>query len=225
MILGFAFIVGLMHALDADHIMAVSGLASARSGFRGSIRFCTRWALGHGVTLLLISSIVLLLGAAIPVALNRIAESLVGAVLILIGLWMLWDLRRRNAHLHFHQHDGLPSHAHWHVHASEQCHYHNRHSHTHQHGAVIVGVIHGLAGSAPLLALLPMAMADSAWLGIVYVLVFGSGVLIMMLFFGGLLGLVCEWVTRWNINLFTRLRTMVALLSLGMGGYWLYAAL
>jgi ABC-type nickel/cobalt efflux system permease component RcnA len=224
MILGFAFIVGLMHALDADHIMAVSGLASARAGSRSSIRFCTRWAMGHGVTLLLIGIVVLLLGAAIPVALSRIAESSVGAVLILIGLWMLWDLRRRNAHLHFHQHDGLPPHAHWHVHESEQCHHHNRDSHTHQHGAVIVGVIHGLAGSAPLLALLPLASAGSPWLGIAYVLVFGLGVLMMMVLFGGLLGWVIDRLDQWSALVLTRLRTMAAIISMGMGGYWLYAA-
>jgi high-affinity nickel permease len=82
-VLTLAFGLGLMHALDADHIMAVSGLASARPGRRRALAFCARWAIGHGLSLLSIGAAVLLLGLAIPVSLSAHAESLVGVVLML----------------------------------------------------------------------------------------------------------------------------------------------
>ena len=155
-ILSLAFGLGLLHALDADHIMAVSGLAARRPSLRNSLRFCARWAIGHGLTLLLIGGAVLLLGMAIPEQFSALAEAFIGVVLIVIGIWILWDLLRSRAHLHFHDHDDLPRHAHWHAHHSHSI-PHNTDTHQHQHSAVLVGILHGAAGSAPLLALIPLA--------------------------------------------------------------------
>jgi ABC-type nickel/cobalt efflux system permease component RcnA len=202
-----AFGLGLLHALDADHIMAVSGLSARRPGLRTSLRFCMHWAIGHGFSIFLIGGSVLLLGIAIPAALSEFAEMLVGVVLIGIGLWVIWDLLSRRAHLHFHRHDDIPQHAHWHSHKDETTHQsrdealynsqHKRLPHTHKHSAMFVGVLHGTAGSAPLLALIPLAsMGGSLWLGIGYLLLFCFGVLMSMLFFGGLMGTTFNWLSR-----------------------------
>lgn len=227
-ILSLAFGLGMLHALDADHIMAVSGLASRRPTLRDSLRFCARWALGHGSVLLLIGSAVLILGMAIPESLSALAELLVGAVLILIGAWVLWDLCRQRAHLHFHVHDQLPQHAHWHSHSRTKSkkQTHNDASHRHEHSAVLVGMLHGTAGSAPLLALLPLsAMNNSPWQGMLYLLLFGSGVLIFMLIFGGLLGGTFHWLTRWGNRSVQLIRTGVALSAMGFGSYLLITGL
>lgn len=208
-VLALAFGLGLMHALDADHIMAVSGLASARR--RGALAFCARWAVGHGLTLLGIGAVVLLLGMAIPERLSALAESAVGAVLVAIGIWVLWDLWRRRLHLHFHVHGGLPPHAHWHTHA------HDRGAHRHRHGALLVGVMHGAAGSAPLLALLPAAGRTAPWFGMAYLLTFGVGVLVAMLVFGGVIGAVFGRISRRGENMFRTTRALVALSSMGFG--------
>lgn len=225
-VLSLAFGLGMLHALDADHIMAVSGLAARRPGLRSSLRFCARWALGHGAILLVIGSAVLLLGMAIPETLSNIAELLVGAILIAIGGWVLWDLSRRRAHLHFHRHDQLPQHAHWHTH---QAHHRDAHAgdpHQHGHSAVLVGILHGTAGSAPLLALLPLsAMGHSPWQGLAYLLLFGSGVIVSMLMFGGLLGGAFHWLARWGQQGVRLLRSTVALSSIGFGGYLLFTGL
>jgi sulfite exporter TauE/SafE len=221
-VLSLAFGLGLLHALDADHIVAVSGLASTRPGLRASLRFCTRWAAGHGLSLLLIGGAVLLLGMAIPTTLSAVAEDLVGVVLILIGAWVLYDLFRRRAHLHFHRHDELPQHAHWHVHKHDG--HHAQDEHRHGHGAVMVGVLHGTAGSAPLLALLPLAKLGSPWIGLAYLLLFGLGVLASMLVFGGLLGGVFSWLSHWGDLIVRRVRMTVALGSIGFGGYLLQGA-
>lgn len=224
-ILSLAFGLGMLHALDADHIMAVSGLASRRPSLRGSLRFCTRWAMGHGLVLLVIGGAVLLLGMAIPESLSTLAELLVGVVLIVIGAWVLWDLLKQRAHLHFHTHDHLPQHAHWHSHAANNKEHHTD-THKHEHRAVLVGVLHGTAGSAPLLALLPLsAMNNSPWQGMFYLILFASGVLVSMLIFGGLLGGTFHWLARWGTRSIQVLRSSVALSSLGFGSYLLITGL
>lgn len=229
-ILGLAFGFGLLHALDADHIMAVSGLASARPGFRNSLLFCSRWAIGHGAALLVIGAAVLFLGMSIPVELSEIAESLVGVVLVLIGAWVFYDLYRKRAHLHFHQHDTLPRHAHFHVHHEsknkilmQKTHRHD--AHTHNHRAVMVGLLHGTAGSAPLLALVPLAQLGSVWYGFAYLLLFGIGVLCSMLVFGGLVGGLFTWLNRWGDSVVRGLRMLVASSSILFGGYLLAGSL
>ena len=120
-----------------------------RDGHSNTLRFCLRWGLGHGLVLLTVGLAVMGLGMAIPINLSQYAEQLVGVVLILIGLYVLSDLVRKNAYSHSHAHDDFPEHAHWHRHDSLL-------SHRHRHGAVMVGMLHGTAGSAPLLALLPL---------------------------------------------------------------------
>lgn len=217
-LLSLALGLGMVHALDADHIVAVSGLASARTGFRDSVRFCLRWSLGHGLTLLLLGAAVLLLGMAIPVALSHYAEEAVGFVLIAIGVYVLWDLQHRKTHIHFHAHDDLYPHAHWHRHSK------NSRTHRHAHGAVMVGMLHGVAGSAPLLALLPLSAQNHPWFGVGYLLMFGVGVLVSMLMFGGALGAVFRGLLTHSQRGVRLLRAVVALGSIGYGSYWVHSA-
>jgi len=231
-ILGLAFGLGLTHALDADHIMAVSSLSGSRANLRDTLRFCGRWAIGHGLTLLLIGSAVLLLGMAMPAELSLYAEVAVGWVLVGLGLYVFWSLRHVQAHLHYHDHDGVARHAHWHRHdqlpANDHDHQndkqqHNPHMH---HGAVMVGVLHGMAGSAPLLAILPLATQTSPWYGMAYLLMFCVGVLLAMLVFGGALGSVFSRLSRMGQTAVRLMRASVALGTITLGGYLIsgYAA-
>ena len=215
-VLFLAFGLGMLHALDADHIIAISGLSCQHTDKKDSLFFCMRWAFGHGGALLLIGGAVMFLGMAIPANLSAIAENLVGLVLILIGLVVLWDIYRQRAHLHFHRHDGVSDHAHWHSHQhSTQCHQKDKHQHS--HAPVFVGVLHGVAGSAPLLALLPLSQMTSPWVGISYLFLFGSGVFVAMIIFGGLLGRVFIWMRRWGNSFVNSLRITVSLLSIVYG--------
>lgn len=226
-ILSLAFGLGLVHALDADHIMAVSGLSARKPGLKGCIRFGLRWSVGHGFSLLVIGGSVLLLGMAIPESLSGVAELAVGLVLIGIGLWLIYELVSRRAHFHFHQHDGIPRHAHWHVHKEKTIQEtHNATAHRHEHSAVMVGLLHGAAGSAPLLALIPIVnLGGSPWLGMAYLLLFGLGVILSMLVFSGLLGVTFQWLSRWGYRAIQVVRTGVALSSLSFGSYLLYSGL
>ena len=216
-----AFGLGMLHALDADHIMAVSGLASTRISFRNSLRFCLRWAAGHGLSLLIIGACVYLLGMAIPHSLSHYAESTVGIMLILIGAWILWELKTKNTHLHFHHHDNLPEHAHWHQHHHRR---HDQDPHSHQHGALLVGILHGTAGSAPLLVLIPLAKLGSPAYAIAYLLLFSTGVLLAMLLFGGLLGGIYHWLSKLGGGFVKSLRAIVASSSIVFGSYLVFGA-
>ncbi|WP_455222304.1 HoxN/HupN/NixA family nickel/cobalt transporter [Kaarinaea lacus] len=217
-LISLAFGLGMMHALDADHIMAVSGLASTRVSFRNSLQFCLRWAAGHGLALLSIGSFVYLLGMAIPHSLSHYAESAVGIMLMIIGVWILWELKSQNAHLHFHRHDNLPEHAHWHKH-HHHIQQHDQDPHTHQHGAIIVGILHGTAGSAPLLVLIPLAKLESPVYAITYLALFSTGVLISMVLFGGFIGGIYHWLSRLGSGFVKTLRIIVASSAIVFGGY------
>jgi ABC-type nickel/cobalt efflux system permease component RcnA len=218
-----AFGLGMLHALDADHIMAVSGLASTRVSLRNSVHFCFRWAAGHGLSLLIIGACVYLLGMAVPHSLSQYAESAVGVMLIFIGAWIIWELRRKAAHLHFHRHNDLPAHAHWHQHDHHRK-QHDEDPHTHQHGAVIVGILHGTAGSAPLLVLLPLAKLGSPLFAIAYLLLFSAGVLLAMILFGGFIGGVYQWLSTLGTRFVKTLRIVIAASSISFGVYLLSGA-
>lgn len=214
-ILGLAFGLGLLHALDADHVAAVSAFAGRGDGpAKRPWRFCLRWALGHGCTLLLLGTLVLTLGIAIPPSLGRYAEASVGLVLLLMGAVLLYDIRRQSLRVGFHSHPGLLRHAHWQRPATP--------SGRHGHGATLVGALHGAAGSAPLLALIPVATHQAPWWGLLYLLLFSIAVLATMLAFGGLLGVLFSRLARWGSNALRWVRSGIAGGALLTGLYLLH---
>ncbi len=243
-----SFAVGLLHALDADHVMALSVFATEspseepradeaihsppRIGVsRGMNRdvprgLCIglRWALGHGVVLMLVGAVFVALGQSMPEAWSQIAEHLVGGVMVFLGISALIRLYRQRSHLHFHQHDGLRSHAHWHSHQGELAHPgRDRHQHEHvpaTHGPSLIGALHGLAGSGPILALLP-ASAESPARGFTYLLLFGLGVAVAMAVASGAMAYVAGSLSRSRRqNAFTGMRLASAAGSISIG-LWL----
>lgn len=192
--LGLAFALGLVHAFDADHVIALSVLSTDERPGRGGVRAGLRWALGHGVVVLGCGAALLVLGQSLPADWVVLAERGVGAMMIGLGISVWISLLRRRRHLHFHDHDGLRPHAHWHSHAPNGDHP-ARNRHQHEHVASMVGALHGLAGAAPILALLPAA-ARSPGLGIAYLAVFGLGTALAMAGVSGLLGQLAERLSR-----------------------------
>ena len=243
-ILILAFATGMVHALDADHIMAVSAISAQRGGAKAIVRLCLNWALGHGATLLFFGVFIILLGFSIPHRLSHYAEIGVAIILITIGFVVLRELFQAKAHLHFHRHDNLGPHAHWHTHAENKgaekkflihestkfshhsyTHTHEQHqNHNHHHRAMLVGVVHGLAGLAPLLAVLPLAN-QPAWLGIVYIFVFSLGVFLAMMIFGGVFSRLLNGLQRYGVLSMNLMRGMIATGSISIGIFWLVTAL
>jgi cytochrome c biogenesis protein CcdA len=237
-----AFSAGLLHALDADHVMAVSAIAAKKLGMKAIIRLCINWSLGHGLVLFVVGSSILLLGLAIPVELSEYAEKLVAVLLIGIGAWVLKDLYQARAHIHFHSHDGSIRHAHWHRHdrkaagkeivnrkidlnflAENKIKFKkvnaNQHDHN-DHSAVMIGIVHGMAGLAPLLAIIPISN-QPLWLGVAYLLVFCIGVFLAMLIFGGVLEKVLRYIQNYGTASINVLRSLVGMGSIVLGVAWL----
>ena len=204
---------GLLHALDADHLIAVSGMSGMRQGnMRHGLSFSLRWALGHGLSVMLIGSLVLLLGMAVPQQLSHWAEILVGFMLIGIGLMLMLDLFRNRNSLYLHVHDYLPAHVH--LQSTQPL----NPLHRHRHGTVMVGVLHGAAGSAPLLALLPVTQLNAPDQGIWFLLLFSVGVCASMVVFGGILGNLFRVLQARQRPLVQYLRALLGSLAILVGG-------
>ena len=181
-ILGLGFLLGMQHALEADHIAAVSSIAARRSHVGDIVKHGLTWGLGHTLTLFVFAGAAILLGQAIPQSLSRPIEGAVGIMLVGLGAHVLWRLWRDRVHFHQHGHGDGTVHFHAHSHAGETA-AHARDAHAHDHGfrwrTLLVGLMHGMAGSAALL-LLTVSQASSPAVGLGYVALFGIGSMIGM---------------------------------------------
>ena len=216
LVLGFGL--GLMHALDADHVMAVSNLSNQRPGLARTLRFSAHWALGHGAVLLLSGALLFSLGWALPQALQRAAEVSVGVLLIALGLLCFWQFRQEKIRLVEHRHGDL---VHTHLALGQD----NEHANNGQHTPVLVGVLHGLAGSAPALALVPAVGQGQLSVALVYLLIFSVGVMLSMLLFGLGFGFMQKTLQQRYQQLFCYSRRLIAATSIAIGSYWLVQAL
>jgi len=181
-ILGLGFLLGMQHALEADHIAAVSSIAARRSQIGDIVKHGLTWGLGHTLTLFVFAGIAILLGRAIPETAAKPIEGAVGIMLIGLGAHVLWRLWRDRVHFHRHGHADGTVHFHAHSHAGDTQ-PHTRTAHTHEHGfrwrTLLVGLMHGMAGSAALLVL-AVTQASSPVAGLGYVALFGIGSMIGM---------------------------------------------
>jgi hypothetical protein len=181
-ILGLGFLLGMQHALEADHVAAVSSIAARRSHVADIVKHGLTWGLGHTLTLFIFAGAAILLGRAIPESIARPIETAVGLMLVGLGAHVLWRLWRDRVHFHQHGHGDGTVHFHAHSHAGETS-PHARTAHAHDHGfrwrTLLVGLMHGMAGSAALLVL-AVSQAPSPALGLGYVALFGVGSMIGM---------------------------------------------
>ena len=181
-ILGLGFLLGMQHALEADHIAAVSSIAARRSRVGDIVKHGLTWGLGHTLTLFVFTGVAILLGRAIPDTVVKPVEAAVGIMLVGLGSHVLWRLRRDRVHFHRHGHADGTVHFHAHSHAGEAL-PHSHAVHVHELGfrwrTLLVGLMHGMAGSAALLVL-AATQASSLAAGLGYVALFGVGSMIGM---------------------------------------------
>ena len=173
-VLGLGFILGLRHALDADHVAAVGAMVSERPGWRTALRTGLLWGLGHTSSLCLAGILVIGLHLVIPDAVARALEAAVALMVLLLGGTALHRALRSRSDLHSHYHaHGRLVHRHLHFHDAMPGHDPHRIARV---GVkpLLVGTLHGLAGSAAL-TLLVLARISSPTAGLAYLLVFGVG--------------------------------------------------
>jgi ABC-type nickel/cobalt efflux system permease component RcnA len=185
--LGLGFALGVRHALDADHVAAVSAFVSQE---RSILRSCLRgtfWGIGHTAALLAAAIAVFAFKLRITPEVEHGIETVVGLVLVALGGHVL--LRALSAvslHRHEHSHGGAP-HSHLHVHVGDGAEHRHLHVWRGARQPLLMGILHGLAGSGALV-LLVLASLPSPGAALAYVLVFGVGSTAGMLVLSGLIG-------------------------------------
>ncbi|MEW6544411.1 MAG: urease accessory protein [Nitrospirota bacterium] len=213
-LLGLGFLLGARHALDADHLAAISTILSERPSLRtsGFVGFC--WGFGHTAVLLLIGSAVILLQVTIPERVAQAFECAVGLMLVLLGISLAVRLVRERWHLHAHRHGG-ETHLHLHSHRL-----HPDHGHDHwlrlSLRPLLVGSVHGLAGSAALL-LVVLSAVRSPWEGVAYILCFGAGSIAGMMVLGLLISLPLVLSASLGSRVLAVVQGLASLGSVGLG--------
>lgn len=217
-VLLLGFLLGIKHAIEPDHVIAVSTIASRsknllRSGLAGVF-----WGIGHTATLLVA-------GIALYFVHDRVDEGselamslefLVGIMLFYLGIAGIRTFRGK-IHSHPHRHSG-EEHAHFHYRSDAE--------HRHGHGgrtywkSVAIGLVHGLAGSAAM-ALLTMETVDSLWGSIVYIIVFGAGTVLGMLLFTTVIGIPFVLSSR-RETVNRGLTALTGTISMLYGLYYMY---
>jgi ABC-type nickel/cobalt efflux system permease component RcnA len=203
-IIGFGFLLGMRHATDPDHVVAITTIVSRQRSIRHAGLIGILWGVGHTVTILAVGAAIILFNVAIPVRIGLAMEMAVGLMLILLGLLNLtgvvrWMTKRFTPahtnteiiHSHPHRH-GTYVHEHIHGHWPEV------HMHLDQPAEssiqmlmqrigmyqflrpLAIGIVHGLAGSAAVALLVLTTIRDARW-AVAYLFVFGVGTIAGML--------------------------------------------
>lgn len=217
--LSVGFLLGLRHALDADHLAAVSTVLAERPSMRASGLVGFWWGVGHTLTLMLVGAVVLVSGVHIPEPFALFAESGVGVLLVVLGGTLALKLVRERWHLHRHEHDGAP-HVHLHSH-------HRREDHVHPHWArqslrpLLIGMAHGVAGSAALMLVI-VSNTSGIGQGLLYIAVFGCGSIAGMLVIGLTLSVPVIYSRVLGQRAFFAVQGIASLGSVGLGLWMLY---
>ena len=190
---------GIQHATDADHVLAVATIVSRKPGVLSGAVIGALWGVGHTLTIVLVGGAIILGNLTVTPSIGRSLELTVAVMLIALGGWRLvWTLRERKRvypdhvlaeHAHGH-HEVFHSHAHAHGAAT------HRHPHLHPSRRLLtivqdvglaqslrsisVGLVHGLAGSAAV-ALLVLSTIKNPYWAALYLLVFGAGTILGMM--------------------------------------------
>ncbi len=175
---------GATHALEIDHMVAVNAFLGNRPRVSVAVGYGMRWALGHAGVVLVAGAVLAATGIAVPPSLEGWFELLVGAVLVGLGIWAGATSRR----LHLHTPAEHGGHAHLHAHPSEQhphSHAHKDPTRHHRHFSSLVGAFHGLAGTATVVALIPVTLMTGLWPALGYLAAFGAGTVVTMSAYAG----------------------------------------
>lgn len=236
--LGTAFLLGLAHAIEVDHMIAVTAFVSTRPALRSAAGFGLRWGLGHSLAVFLAGGILIATGLRWPAGYDQLGEGLVGGLLVAVGVWAM--LRARKLHLHAPEEHG--DHAHLHAHraaATTHTHGHHEHSapahppvghhhhhapHRDRHGITVVGLMHGLAGTSAVVALVPVTLMDRKIVGLGYLVAFGLGTIVAMTAYAVVAAAALRRASAGSLKWGRMLGRFVGMGSIGVGLWWIWRA-
>jgi ABC-type nickel/cobalt efflux system permease component RcnA len=215
---GLGLILGIKHALDADHLIAVSTIVSEHKNLKWASLIGAFWGLGHTATLFIVGLLVIGLRITIPERMALGLEFLVAIMLVILGGSLFWrSFGAAQVHLHTHSHNP-ETHTHFHVHGNPG----QDHSHAHPFRSMrkpfFVGMVHGLAGSAALM-LLVLTTIPSPLAGLAYIVIFGFGSVGGMLIVSSLIGLPFILTAQRFDSLNRWIRVGAAVASMAFGLY------
>jgi high-affinity nickel-transport protein len=239
------FFLGMRHATDADHVIAVTAIVSRERSLWLAARIGGLWGLGHTLTILAAGGAIVLFGLVIPPRVGLTLELSVAVMLVLLGALNLTGILRSLRAAPGLAPPGHAAHSHPHTHGDYV------HTHPHGHGPgghghaedqtpqarldrtfgrlglyqalrpLIVGVVHGLAGSAALALLVLATVREPSW-ALAYLLVYGLGTVAGMLVMTTAIGLPLAYTAARSSRLHQTLGVASGLLSLGFGLFLAY---
>jgi ABC-type nickel/cobalt efflux system permease component RcnA len=235
---------GMRHATDPDHVIAVSTIVTRQPTIRAALLIGSLWGVGHTLTIVAVGGAIVLFTIVIPPRLGLTMEMAVALMLIVLGMWNLTGIleqirgylpsaEARGLQLHLHNHgDYVQSHP------SELG--SRQHGHSEEQAPVawldrrisglgvyqilrplIVGLVHGLAGSAAV-ALLVLALIKNPWWAIAYLVLFGIGTIAGMMLITTAIGAMVAYASRRSSRVERHLRFASGLLSLAFGLFLVY---
>lgn len=227
-ILAIGLFLGIRHATDPDHVIAVSTILTRERKISRATLIGALWGVGHTFTILLAGAAIILFRIVIPPRIGLTMEFSVAAMLIVLGIANLRSFRSSVHEIASHEH------SHSHLHSHDHCHDASAHESLklfdHLFGStqaywiarpVIVGVVHGLAGSAAVALLVLSTISNPRW-AIAYLLIFGIGTIAGMVFITAALASALSFGLRKSGATPQRIGWAAGLISLAFGAILVY---
>lgn len=238
------FLLGMRHAMDPDHVIAVSTIVARSRGIREAAWIGSLWGIGHTFTIVVVGGGIALLGWVIPVRLGLSMEFSVGLMLVLLGIFNLTGIRQwimENISPVYQEpqssrSDGQGEEVHAQPHSGSSL----LHIHRHDQPAVkwldqylgrlgvyqlirplVIGAIHGLAGSAAIALLLLATIRDPLW-ATAYLFVFGVGTIAGMMLVTAAIAALFVYFHGLPQGVNSGFRFASGLMSLGFGLFLVY---
>ncbi len=210
-LLALGFFLGMRHATDSDHVIAVTTIVSRERSARAALRIGALWGLGHSVTLLAVGGAILVFGWVIPPRLGLTLELSVAFLLIGLGVMNLSGAFQRVARVAHRHGAGSAAHTHTHLLAKPSG----------SARPLAVGIAHGLAGSAAA-ALLVLATQTSVGMALVYLTVFGLGTVAGMMLLTLLMSLPISVLSGRFSNIERSMARVMGVVSIAFGVFLAY---
>lgn len=193
--------VGIFHAFDADHIVAMATLVNQKSKKKQVLKYAMKWGGGHGGILLVLGCLLAFVGLELPEWFVHYSEMMVGVLLVYLGVRLWFFIKKYTPNK-----------------ISEKSTIANEPK-KHDHMPLLIGMLHGVAGSASVLALLPN-MAESQF--ILHIALFSLGCLFGMFGFGLALGAFQVYVQAFKGGIAQYFARAMSIVSISLGTYWVF---
>jgi len=242
-ILSFGFLLGVRHATDPDHVVAITTMVPHQQNLYRSTVVGILWGVGHTLTILLVGGAIILFGLVIPPRLGLAMEFSVGLMLVLLGVLNLNAFWTSLKKITSHRKEGAPIHSHFHTQGSgvpvkrqvydspqrtqkdnsstQLTQVSDRLDLFHVLRPIVVGIVHGLAGSAAVALLILATIRNPVW-AISYLFVFGIGTIMGMALITTAIAIPSVYGMRQFVEVNRYLVVSSGLLSLGFGLFLAY---